>query len=109
MLDFVGTDDTLALGVAAARMLGDLTLVGIAGGSLPVSFFSVPYELSIQSTYWGSRPELIEVLDLGARGLLRPTITTVPLDQAVEAYRRMEAGTVEGRTVVIPGAPSAVH
>jgi propanol-preferring alcohol dehydrogenase len=109
LLDFVGTDDTLALGVAAARMLGDLTLVGIAGGSLPVSFFSVPYELSIQSTYWGSRPELIEVLDLGARGLLRPTITTVPLDQAVEAYRRMEAGTVEGRTVVIPGAPSAVH
>ena len=109
LLDFVGADDTLALGVAAARMLGDLTLVGIAGGSLPVSFFSVPYELSIQSTYWGSRPELIEVLDLGARGLLRPTITTVPLDQAVEAYRRMEAGTVEGRTVVIPGAPSAVH
>jgi len=109
LLDFVGADETLALGVAAARMLGDLTLVGIAGGSLPVSFFSVPYELSIQSTYWGSRPELIEVLDLGARGLLRPTITTVPLDQAVEAYRRMEAGTVEGRTVVIPGAPSAVH
>lgn len=109
LLDFVGADDTLALGVAAARMLGDLTLVGIAGGSLPVSFFSVPYELSIQSTYWGSRPELIEVLDLGARGLLRPTVTTVPLDQAVEAYRRMEAGTVEGRTVVIPGAPSAVH
>ena len=109
LLDFVGADDTLALGVAAARMLGDLTLVGIAGGSLPVSFFSVPYELSIQSTYWGSRPELIEVLDLGARGLLRPTITTVPLDQAVEGYRRMEAGTVEGRTVVIPGAPSAVH
>ena len=109
VLDFVGADNTLALGVAAARMLGDLTLVGIAGGSLPVSFFSVPYEVSIQSTYWGSRPELIEVLDLGARGLLRPTITTVPLDQAVGAYRRMEAGTVEGRTVVIPGGPSAVH
>ncbi len=109
VLDFVGADETLALGAASSRMLGDLTLVGIAGGTLPVSFFSVPYELSIQSTYWGSRPELIEVLNLAARGLLRPTITTVPLDQALEAYRRMEAGTVNGRTVVIPGDPSTVH
>jgi len=51
-------------------MLGDVTIVGIAGGTLPVSFFSVPYEVSIQTTYWGTRPELVEVLDLAARGLI---------------------------------------
>ena len=49
-LDFVGSDSTLALGVASARQLGDLTIVGIAGGTVPVSFFTVPYELSIQTT-----------------------------------------------------------
>jgi propanol-preferring alcohol dehydrogenase len=103
VLDFVGADATLALGAAVARMVGDLTLVGIAGGSLAVSFFSVPYELSVQSTYWGSRPELVEVLDLGARGLLRPKVTTFTLDEAMEAYRRMENGTAEGRAVVVPG------
>jgi len=101
VLDFVGTDSTLALGATVARPLGDLTLVGIAGGSLPVSFFSVPYELSVQSTYWGSRPELIEVLDLAARGLVRAKITIFTLDQAMEAYRRMEDGTMEGRAVVV--------
>ena len=104
VLDFVGSESTLSLGAAAARMLGDLTIVGIAGGTLPVSFFSVPYELSIQTTYWGSRPELVEVLDLGARGLLRPKITTFSLENAVEAYRALEAGDLEGRAVVVPTA-----
>jgi len=103
VLDFVGSESTLAFGAAATRMLGDLTLVGIAGGTLPVSFFSVPYEVSIQTTYWGSRPELVEVLDLAARGLLRPRVTTFALDAAMDAYRAMEAGKLEGRAVVVPG------
>lgn len=107
VLDFVGGDDTLALGAAVARPLGDLTIVGIAGGTLGVSFFSVPYEVSIQTTYWGTRPELVEVLDLAARGLLRPTITEFTLDDAPEAYAALAAGTLEGRAVVVPNAAPA--
>jgi propanol-preferring alcohol dehydrogenase len=102
VLDLVGATATLALAAAVVRQLGDLTLVGIAGGSLPFSFFSVPYEVSIQSTYWGTRPELIEVLDLAARGLLRPKVTTVGLEEAISAYRNMSEGKLEGRVVVVP-------
>ncbi|MER7416081.1 NAD(P)-dependent alcohol dehydrogenase [Micromonospora peucetia] len=102
ILDFVGADPTLALGAAAARTVGDLTIVGIGGGTLPVSFFSVPYEVSIQTTYWGSRPELIEVLELGARGLVKPKTSTFPLEKAVDAYRKMTDGTLEGRAVIVP-------
>jgi alcohol dehydrogenase, propanol-preferring len=104
VLDFVGADATLALGAAAARTVGDLTIVGIAGGTLPMSFFSVPYEVSVQTTYWGSRPELIEVLDLGARGLLTPKVTTFSLDEAADAYRRLLAGELTGRAVIVPAA-----
>jgi propanol-preferring alcohol dehydrogenase len=104
VLDFVGSESTLSLGAAAARMLGDLTIVGLAGGTLPVSFFSVPYELSIQTTYWGSRPELVEVLALGARGLIRPKIATFSLEKAVEAYKALASGEIEGRAVVVPNA-----
>jgi propanol-preferring alcohol dehydrogenase len=104
VLDFVGSDVTLAMAAAVARPLGDLTIVGIAGGTLAVSFFSLPYEVSIQTTYWGSRPELIEVLDLGARGLLRPTITTFPLDQATDAYAALKEGKLRGRAVVLPAS-----
>ncbi|MEU4775083.1 NAD(P)-dependent alcohol dehydrogenase [Micromonospora sp. NPDC023644] len=102
VLDFVGADPTLALGVAAARTVGDLTIVGIGGGTLPVGFFSVPYEVSIQTTYWGSRPELMEVLELGARGLVKPKASTFSLEEAVVAYRKMRDGTLEGRAVVVP-------
>ncbi|MEV2238261.1 NAD(P)-dependent alcohol dehydrogenase [Micromonospora sp. NPDC049891] len=102
VLDFVGADATLKLGVAAARTVGDLTIVGLGGGSLSVGFFSVPYEVSIQTTYWGSRPELLEVLDLGARGLVRPKTTTFSLDDAMSAYRMMQDGTLEGRAVIVP-------
>ena len=34
-VDLVGADDTLALGAASTRSLGHLTIVGIAGGTLP--------------------------------------------------------------------------
>ncbi|BCL16588.1 NAD(P)-dependent alcohol dehydrogenase [Micromonospora sagamiensis] len=102
VLDFVGVDATLRLGAASARTLGDLTVVGIGGGTLPVSFFSVPYELSIQTTYWGSRPELSEVLDLGVRGLVRPKTSTFGLDEAVDVYHRLREGKVAGRAVIVP-------
>ncbi|BCB92096.1 NAD(P)-dependent alcohol dehydrogenase [Phytohabitans suffuscus] len=102
VLDFVGADATLRLGASVARMLSDLTIVGIARGTLPVSFFGVPYEMSVQTTYWGSRPELVEVLDLGARGLVRPRTTRFALQDALGAYERMREGSLLGRAVIVP-------
>ncbi len=102
VMDCVGSDATLALGAAVVRTIGDLTVVGIGGGTLAMSFFSIPYETSVQSTYWGSRSELVEVLDLGARGLVDPRITTFPLSDALTAYRAMESGRLDGRAVIVP-------
>jgi len=102
VLDCVGTAETLTLASRCARTLGDVTVVGVAGGTVPFGFFTAPYEVSFQSVYWGTRPELVEVLDLGARGHLRPITTTYPLDQAAQAYRDLAAGYVTGRAVVVP-------
>jgi propanol-preferring alcohol dehydrogenase len=102
VIDFVGVDQTLALGAAIVRMMGDLTIVGIGGGSMKIGFFSVPYEGSVQTTYWGSRPELAEVLDLGARGLVAPKVVTFPLEKAISAYRQLSQGRLHGRAVIVP-------
>jgi propanol-preferring alcohol dehydrogenase len=102
VLDFVGADETLALAIGSARMLGDVTIVGVAGGTLPLSYFTVPFEVSIQTTYWGTRQELVEVLELAARGKIAPHITTYPFDKAAEAYAELAAGRIEGRAVVLP-------
>ncbi len=107
VLDFVGSDTTLATAAASSRSLGDVTIVGIAGGTLPISFFSVPYEVSIQTTYWGTRRELGEVLELAARGLITPDVHTYSLEDASDAYRRLRAGEVAGRAVVVPSTSYA--
>ena len=87
---------------AVVRVLGDLTVVGIGGGSYPLSFFSIPYEASVQTTYWGSRPELAEVLLLAARGLITPKVSTFGLDDAVQVYADLAAGKIDGRAVIVP-------
>lgn len=102
VLDFVGSDETLAASAASARQLADITIVGIAGGTLPVSFFALPYEASVQTTYWGNRRELVEVLDLASRKLLHTETTLFTLDDAAQAYRDLAHGTVRGRAVVVP-------
>jgi propanol-preferring alcohol dehydrogenase len=102
VLDLVGSDDTLALGAAVARPLGHLTLVGIAGGTLPFGFFSPRYEVSVASTYWGSMPELMEVLELGERGKIRAQVEQFSLDDAPRAYALLADGALHGRAVVVP-------
>jgi propanol-preferring alcohol dehydrogenase len=102
VIDCVGSDETLAAGAACSRQLADLTIVGIAGGTLPVSFFGLPYEVSVQTTYWGNRRELVEVLDLAARGLVRAEVTLYTLEDAASAYEALTHGTLEGRAVVVP-------
>ena len=102
VIDCVGSDETLAAGAACARQLADLTIVGIAGGTLPVSFFGLPYEVSVQTTYWGNRRELVEVLDLASRGLLTAETSLYTLEDAPLAYQALTHGTVSGRAVVVP-------
>lgn len=105
VLDFVGADATLALGAAVAAPLGHLTIVGIAGGTLGVSFFGIAYEVSVASTYWGSLPELAEVLALAAAGHIKAQVRRYPLGRATEAYDAMRRKELEGRAVIVPDEP----
>jgi propanol-preferring alcohol dehydrogenase len=102
VIDFVGATATMNLARSAARTMADVTIVGIGGGEVPLGFFSQPYEVSIATTYWGSRPELVELLALAARGQVGTESTTYPLDHGVQAYRDLRSGTVTGRAVVVP-------
>jgi alcohol dehydrogenase, propanol-preferring len=102
VLDLVGSDETLALASQCGRFEGDLALVGLAGGTLPVSFFSQPYECSISTTYWGSAIELMEVLELARAGKIEVHVERFPLERAAEVYDRLRRGEIPGRAVVCP-------
>jgi propanol-preferring alcohol dehydrogenase len=102
VIDLVGVDATLALGAAVTRPLGHLTIVGIGGGTLPVSFFGIAYEVSVATTYWGSLPELMEVIALAAEGRIRAHVERFTLDSALDAYEQMRTGELRGRAVIVP-------
>ncbi len=102
IIDFVGATATLELARGVARSLADVTIVGIGGGEIPLGFFSQPYEVSIATTYWGSRGELGELLALAAAGHVSAEGTIYSLDNAVAAYRDLHDGRVNGRAVVVP-------
>jgi propanol-preferring alcohol dehydrogenase len=102
VLDFVGAEPTIALGAAVAKAGTDLVVVGAAGGQFSWNFYVLPYEVNLTTSFWGSLPELHEVIALAQRGLIKAHIQRFPLDQAMHAYELMEQGQLAGRAVVVP-------
>ncbi|MEU0784792.1 NAD(P)-dependent alcohol dehydrogenase [Streptomyces sp. NPDC006173] len=102
VFDFVGAEPTVRTAGAVAAVEGDISIVGIGGGALPVGFGSLPFEVSVTAPYWGSRGELIEVLDLARAGAVSVHTETYSLDEAPLAYERLHAGKINGRAVILP-------
>ena len=104
VLDLVGVNPTLQMAAQMARVLGHLTIVGLGGGALPVNFFSPPHECSVASPFWGSIPELMEVVSLGEAGKIKMLVEHFPLARASEAYHLLHDGKIQGRAVITPNA-----
>jgi propanol-preferring alcohol dehydrogenase len=100
--DFVGATPTIKAAQASMAQGGRLTVVGIANGVTEWSFFGTPYESTITNTYWGTIEDLHEVVAMYRAGQLQPDIERFEMDDALEAYRRLEAGELSGRAVVVP-------
>jgi propanol-preferring alcohol dehydrogenase len=102
VIDMVGSDATLAMAAKMVRKMGHLTVVGLGLGTLPFSFSTVPAECAVSFPYWGSLPELMEVIALAERGSIKSLNTYYSLDRAQDAYESMRAGTTQGRAVIVP-------
>lgn len=102
VLDFVGTDDTLAHAAEVVAPGGAILLVGEAGGHLPFGFDAPTIEAWVTTVAWGSHDDLRQVVRLARRSRLRWTTHAVPLADATAAHDRLRAGTVEGRLVLVP-------
>ncbi|WP_280275751.1 NAD(P)-dependent alcohol dehydrogenase [Nocardia wallacei] len=102
VFDFVGAAPTTATAAACVAMEGDVTIVGIGGGTIPVGFGVLPFEVSVTAPYWGSRGELREVLDLARAGAIDVHVETFAMEEAPLAYERLHAGKINGRAVILP-------
>lgn len=104
VIDCVGSDATLALAAAVVATGGDIQIVGAGGGSLAVGepFGPLPLETRVMRPFWGTRAELLHVIELARAGKIAARIETFGLDRVQEAYARLAAGEVDGRAVVVP-------
>ncbi|WP_313675137.1 NAD(P)-dependent alcohol dehydrogenase [Mycolicibacterium sp.] len=102
IVDFVGAAPTMEMARGVARSMSDVTIVGIGGGTMPVSFFTQKPEINIAISYWGSRTELAELLALAARGDITVESTNYSLEDGAKAYEDLHDGKVTGRAVVVP-------
>jgi len=102
VLDFVGSEETLATSARLVDRGGLVEVIGLFGGTIPFGLGSVPHEAHFMSSIWGSLGDVGELVELARREDLRYTIETMPLEQANEAHDLLRRGEAKGRIVLIP-------
>lgn len=102
VFDVVGADSTMQLGAASLKAEGVLTIIGLAMGTYGVNFFTVPYGATVRTTYWGTAPELMEIVELAQARKIKARVQKFPLDQVGEVYDKLAKGEIDGRAVIVP-------
>ncbi len=102
VLDFVGAESTVELGINLPRRGGKVIVVGLHGGEIR---YPIPYvttrAISIIGSYTGSLPEQKELVEFAQQhDLFNFPIRTRPLKEAYSALPDLAQGTVQGRVVL---------
>lgn len=104
VLDFVGSDATIATGVTALAKLGTFVLVGAAEGRLDMPLFGALASKSISMTSFvgGTMADTHAVLKLADQGALRSDVEFFDIADASVAFEKLTAGELLGRAVIVP-------
>ncbi len=102
VLDFVGTDETHAAGLAMVAPGGVYSVIGYGGTIAHPSVLMIATETSIWGNLVGSWTDLWELVQLHAHGEVMLRSETFPLDQVNEVLDTLRAGDITGRAVLVP-------
>jgi propanol-preferring alcohol dehydrogenase len=102
VLDFVGTDESLALAVKAVGRRGIVAVLGLAGGSTPFGFYATAPEATLTTVWAGTIADLHEVVELAEAGRISAEVRTYPLEAVDDALDDLRAGRIPDRAAVVP-------
>lgn len=102
VLDFVGSVESTALAAAVVGQQGEVRVVGAGSGAVPIGYRTTAFDVGARFPYWGTLPELYEVIALAAAGDIRVHTEEFTLDDVPAAYERLAAGEILGRAVAVP-------
>lgn len=101
IVDFVGAQQTLELGLSLLRNGGTYVGVGLFGAmvQLPVAVLASK-QLSLKGSYCGSLAEFRELVEHARNGRMKPIPTTVvPIDTLNQGFEELRAGKIDGRLI----------
>jgi propanol-preferring alcohol dehydrogenase len=102
-IDFVSEPDTLEAGFAALGKGGRLVTLGGHGHPFTADPAAMlRKELEILGSRYATRQEVLDALDLVARGELWPLVTEkVPFTEAEAIHQRLETASITGRAALL--------
>ncbi len=105
-VDYVSSQSTLEAAVKALAKRGRLVTLGGAGKPFSVAAADMlAKELSLLGSRYVTRSEIIETLELVARGEVWPLVSDIrPLAEAEALHERVERGEVIGRAALLIGS-----
>jgi NAD+-dependent secondary alcohol dehydrogenase Adh1 len=102
VIDFVGEGDAVARGLVMTRNNGFYYIVGYGGKIDIPTIDMITSEKTIVGNLVGTYPELVELMALADRGLVKLHTREYKLSAANDALHDLHNGKVNGRAVLIP-------
>jgi propanol-preferring alcohol dehydrogenase len=104
VIDFVNASSTVETDLNFLRRRAKLVLVGLFGGELKLNLIAMPTRsYKLIGSYTGSMNDLIELVSLAKRGIIKPIISNkFKLDEATKALKMLRDGKILGRGVINP-------
>src|SRR5215207_5842882 len=104
VIDFVNASSTVETDLNFLRRRAKLVLVGLFGGELKLNLIAMPTRsYKLIGSYTGSMNDLIELVSLAKRGIIKPIISNkFKLEEATKALKMLRDGKILGRGVINP-------
>lgn len=103
ILDTVGSENTINIGVNSLSKSGAIVLVGLFGREVKFPLFqTVLNEYRVYGSLWGNYNELREVIELAKRGIIKHQVQKFSLSEVNEAIDLLVTGNIQGRAVIVP-------
>ena len=87
--------------VDSVRAGGRVIAVGLPSETMDLAIVKTVLDgIQVIGSLVGTRKDLEEAFQFGAEGLVLPIVQLRPVDEAVQVFEEMEAGTIQGRMVL---------
>ena len=102
--DFVGSQSTFDLCFSSVRFAGTIHNIGLSTPAMnfPPLGIMLMKELTFKTSFYGTKVELVEVLQAVADGLLSPRVEMRPMREVAQVMKDLHDGKLTSRVALIP-------